>query len=92
MINITGDASALAAATEGDGGAALRSLVSGIPVGEVAAALAADQAAKAKLVSTEFRYRGFDREPLWVKEIREGDVLQTDVREALLIPTKVSNR
>ncbi|KAL8444789.1 hypothetical protein Emag_005332 [Eimeria magna] len=90
MINITGDPAVLTAATEGEGGDALRSLVAAMPVGEEAVVSAAEAAAEQSLVAAAFRSRGFDREPLWVKEIREGQLLRSNVRDAFLIPTKVN--
>lgn len=90
MINITGDPAVLAACTEGEGGDALRSLVAAIPIGEEAVVSAAEAAAEQSLVTAAFRTRGFDREPLWVKEIREGQLLRSSVRDAFLIPTKVN--
>ena len=89
IVNITGDAAALAAATEGEGGDALRSLLGAVPVGEEAAVSAAAAAAEGELFKADFRSRGFDREPNWVKEIRDGKLLHADVKDALLIPTKV---
>ncbi|KAL8432234.1 hypothetical protein Efla_005130 [Eimeria flavescens] len=90
MINITGDPAVIAAATEGEAGEALRNLVAAIPVGEDATVSAAEAAAEGSLVKAAFRSRGFDREPLWVKEIREGQLLLSNVRDAFLIPTKVN--
>lgn len=90
LLNITGDAAALDAATEGEGGEALRSLLAAIPVGQDGAAAAAEAAAESALLDVAFRARGFDREPVWVKEIKEGQLLAKDVHDALLIPTKIN--
>lgn len=90
IVNITGDAAALRAATTGEGGDALRSLLGAIPVHNEAAIASATAAAEDALLSAAFRGRGFDREPHWVREIEEAQLLNKDIRDAFLIPTKVN--